>query len=390
MRSLKKTSTSWALAAALGLLAGLYPAAAAAPAEARGAEESAVRLTVFYPCQGTIEDLLALRDAGALDIPGLSVTGVYHRLEKTDYGRAEEFLREQNIDWITLRAVEAPVRSQDIFRRNAWTAEFERILAESDGVIFFGGPDIPPSVYGSPQSFLTQIDDLYRHYLEASAAFHFLGGAGNPGFRPLLEGRPDFPVLGICLGMQTMNVAAGGTLVQDIWSETYKVKTVEQAVALGPKKWHTNPRARLYPRKTVFPYILHVIRFAPGGKFASLMGMSMLDQPSVLSAHHQQMGKLGPELRVEAFSADGKVIEALSHVRFPNVLGVQFHPEFDILWTGDTLYDLIPGDTSPLTVRGYLENNPPSIAFHRNLWAWFCRALRESAASALSRRPSCP
>ncbi len=286
---------------------------------------------------------------------------------------------------MTLRAVEEPVAPGDLFRRNAWTAEFERIVEETDGVIFFGGPDIPPSVYGNPQNLHTQIDDLYRHYLEVSAAFHFLGGSRDERFRPLLDGRPDFPVLGICLGMQTMNVAAGGTLVQDIWSETYNVRTVEDAVALGPDKWHTNPRAKFYPRKTVFPYFLHPIRFIDGGKLASLTGVSSKDRPHVLSAHHQQMGILGRGFSVEAVSADGKVVEALSHEKFPNVLGVQFHPEFDILWTGDALYNLQADETDPPTVRGSLEHNPPSVAFHRNLWEWFCRALKDSAVSSRSR-----
>lgn len=389
MTTRKQRTVLLALSVTLWIWMGSFTASAATTASA-AAGEAPVRLTVFYPCQGTIEDLLALRESGALDIPGLSVTGVYHRLEKTDYGRAEEFLRERGIGWMTLRAVEAAVRPQDIYRENAWTAEFRKILDESDGVVFFGGPDIPPSVYGSRQNLHTQVDDLYRHYLEASALFHFLGGSRNPGFRPLLEDRPGFPVLGICLGMQTMNVAAGGTLVQDIWSETYKLKTVEEAVSLGPERWHTNPRARLYPRKTVFPYFLHVIRLSPGGKLAGLTGLAPRDLPHVLSAHHQQAGKLGRGLRVEAVSADGRVVEALSHERFPNVLGVQFHPEFDILWTGDALYDITPGDASPMTVRKYLENRPPSAVFHRNFWAWFGGALRASAEAARRGRPPLP
>lgn len=385
MRISSKPTASLGLAAVFGLLAVLRPAPAAFPTETPAAEAE-IRLTVFHPRLEKIEDLLALRASGALDIPELSVTGVHHRLEKTDYRRAEKFLRDQGIGWMTLRGVEAEVRPEDLCRPNAWTPEFERIIAESDGVIFFGGPDIPASLYGDPQSLHTLIRDQHRHHLEISAAFHFLGGSRNPDFHPLLEARPDFPVLGICLGMQTMNVAAGGTLVQDIWAETYGVKTVEEAVALGPDKWHTNPLARLYPPESVFPDILHVIRFAPEGRLASLTGMSPLDRPLVISAHHQQMGTLGRGLRVEAVSADGKVVEALSHDRFPNVLGIQFHPEFDILWTRDFPYNLLPGEENILTVRQHLEKNPPSVAFHRNLWAWFGRALRASAAAARSGR----
>jgi putative glutamine amidotransferase len=346
-----------------------------------GPEKRSAHLTVFYPAQGTIEDLLALRQAGAIDIPGLKVTGIYHILEKTDYSKAEEFILSQGIDWISLYPVRAEVRPEDLFRRNAWTAEFERIVRESDGVIFFGGPDIPPALYSARQSLLTVVEDLDRHYLELSAAFHFLGGSQEPEFQPLLKERIDFPVLGICLGMQTMNVATGGTMIQDIWSETYKVKTVEEAIALDPEKWHTNPQAKLFPKKTVFSYFFHPLVLRPKGKLAALTALAPGDRPYVLSAHHQQAARLGRGLRVEATSADGKVIEAVSHERFPRVLGVQFHPEFDILWQGDTPYNLTLQDSNPPTVRQYLTAHPPSLEFHRKLWAWFSRQLEASARS---------
>jgi len=369
----------------LGVMAAfMFSAAAAAglgsPPVQPGPEKTEVHLTIFYPDKGTIEDLLALRQAGAIDVPGLKVTGVYHALEKTDYSKSEEFIRSKGLDWVTLHPLRAEVRPEDLFRKNDWTAEFERIIRESDGVIFFGGPDIPPALYAGRQSLLTDVEDLYRHYLELSAAFQFMGGSQDPAFRPLLEERADFPVLGICLGMQTMNVAAGGTMVQDIWSETYEAKTVEEAVALGPDKWHTNPRARFYPRKTVFSYFLHPIFFSPQSKLAAITGLEPAGRPYVMSAHHQQTSRLGRGLRVEATSADGKVIEALSHERFPHVLGVQFHPEFDILWQGDTPYNLTLGEANPPTVRDYLAARPPSVEFHRRLWAWFSASLVEAAA----------
>jgi putative glutamine amidotransferase len=338
-----------------------------------------VHLTVFYPSQEMVEDLLALRQAGAIDIPGLKVEGIYHALEKTDYSKANEYIRAQGIDWITLHPLSAEVRPEDLFRKNAWTTEFERIIRQSDGIIFFGGPDIPPALYSEKQSLLTYVEDLYRHYLELSAAFHFLGGSQDPEFRPLLEERPDLPVLGICLGMQTMNVAAGGTLTQDIWAETYGAKTVEDVISLGPEKWHTNPRAKFYPKKTVFSYFLHPILFSSPSKLAEITGLEPSARPYVMSAHHQQAAKLGRGLRVEATSVDGQVIEAISHERFPNVLGVQFHPEFDMLWQGDTPYNLTLQDSNPPTVRQYLAAHPPSLEFHKKLWAWFSRQMEASA-----------
>jgi hypothetical protein len=58
------------------------------------------------------------------------------------------------------------------------------------------------------------ITDPHRHYLELSFLFHLLGGFQDESFLPLLEERPEYPVLGICLGMQSMNVATGGDMIR--------------------------------------------------------------------------------------------------------------------------------------------------------------------------------
>ena len=98
------------------------------------------------------------------------------------------------------------------------------------------------------------------------------------------------PILGICRGMQSVNVFFGGTLLQDI-----------------PGHSQINGADRL-----------HAVRAAPG-PFAAL------DAVSVNSAHHQAVDKLGDGLRAEQWASDG-VKEALRHARLP-VWGVQWHPE---------------------------------------------------------------
>lgn len=104
------------------------------------------------------------------------------------------------------------------------------------------------------------------------------------------------PILGICRGMQVINVALGGTLFQDLGAERAALHQGEEDV-------------------------FHPIRTAEGSLLAHLFGPSA----AVNSAHHQAAGRLGAELTATAWAPDG-TIEGLEHQRLP-VTGVQFHPE---------------------------------------------------------------
>ncbi|MDH4197576.1 MAG: gamma-glutamyl-gamma-aminobutyrate hydrolase family protein [Candidatus Aminicenantes bacterium] len=345
------------------------------------AEHGGVRLTVFYPSIGTVRDVAALREVGFLDIPDLTVVGVFHVKETSNYEAAKTFVQDEGYDWFKFHAVDAPIGPDDLFRRNACTAEFETIVRKSDGVIFFGGPDIPPSVYGRKTSLLTEIDDPFRHYFEVSAVFHLLGGSQDPGFMPLLASRPDFPVFGICLGFQTLNVGTGGTLIQDIWTEIYFKTTVEELLPLGHELWHTSPFARLRPDiRNLIRYSFHSLDLAPEGMLCRTLGFAGSDHPRILSAHHQAVDKPGRGWRISAVSRDGKVIEAMEHIVFANVLGVQFHPEHARLWDGSLEFIETPDAETTTSYRAILENAPPSWEFHRKIWEWYGAALRRSAA----------
>jgi putative glutamine amidotransferase len=333
-----------------------------------------VRLAVFYPSVGTIRNLEALRKTGALDVPGLVVIGVHHAREATDYGNARAYVREKGIDWFHFHAVSADIPEDALFRTNACTAEYERIFRASDGIIFFGGPDIPPAVFKEKTSQLTAIEDPVRHYFEVSAIFHLLGGSPDPSFKGLLEGRPDFPVLGICLGCQSLNVGTGGTLVQDIWDEVYGANNVEDILALDPQQWHNNPYIKLYPLDGLIGYNFHRIRLDEKGKFCAAMGFKGSDSPRILSSHHQALEKMGTGWRAIASSLDGKIVEAVEHERFPNVLGVQFHPEHRLLWESDPVHRQAPGD-APFSYKALLEGTPPSYDFNWGIWRWLGRML---------------
>jgi putative glutamine amidotransferase len=113
--------------------------------------------------------------------------------------------------------------------------------------------------------------------------------------------REGVPVLGICRGLQELNVALGGTL-RDLPGDDHR-EDVSQ------------PRDRQY-----LP--AHEVRLRKDGVLRRLLGASTV---RVNSLHHQAIDRLAPALRVEAVSADG-VIEAAS--AGPSCLGVQWHPEW--------------------------------------------------------------
>ena len=330
-------------------------------------------LVILFPSLDTIKDLVGLKDNGLINFSNLRVLGVFHEKELTDYQKAQEFARANNLDWITFHPVSGPLAPDDLFKRNSCSAEFEKIFKESDGIIFFGGPDIPPFLFGEKTSLLTIIEDPYRHFFELSFAFHLLGGSQDPSFKPLLESRPQYPILGICLGSQTLNVGTGGTLTQDIWSEIYGKTNLEDVIGLGQENWHESPFAKLFPKKDYIS--LHPIKLNGKGNFCAALGFDPKDTPCVWSAHHQQAEKLGQGFRVIATSLDGKIVEALEHERYPNVLAVQFHPEATMLYDPAALISFTPEDRGCINPRAFLEAHPPSLAFHQKLWSWFYQNL---------------
>jgi putative glutamine amidotransferase len=128
---------------------------------------------------------------------------------------------------------------------------------------------------------------------------------------PLLRAaiEADIPVLGICRGIQELNVALGGTLHQELH------------VVPGRLDHRAPSLAEIDAR---YAHRAHPVSLAPGGTLAALAGSLSLD---VNSLHHQGIDRLAPGLAIEAVAPDGQ-IEAvrLEGARF--VIGVQWHPEF--------------------------------------------------------------
>jgi putative glutamine amidotransferase len=342
------------------------------------AQQEKIIVAVLHPSLDTVKDIVALKENGLIDIRHLVIVGIYHEKELFDYNKAREYVRANNLEWITFRSVSAPLSEDTLFLKNPCSAEFEKIFKESDGVIFPGGPDIPPSLYGKKTNLLTRIEDPYRHFFESSFIFHLLGGFQDLSFKPLLELRPQYPIFCICLGCETLNVGTGGTLTQDIWSEIYGKTYIQDVIALGKDNWHQNPFTLLAPQEKFDAYFLHPIKLDRKGKFCAEFGFDPQETPYIYSAHHQQADKLGKGLRVIATSLDGKVVEAIEHERYPNVLAVQFHPEMAELYNPASRVRFGPQDREPVYLRTFLEEHPPSLAFHQKLWAWVSQKFTDS------------
>lgn len=335
-------------------------------------------IVLTHPTLFQVKNIVEMYEKDILMLPKLVLLGIYHEDEfvnadeAQNYRDAFDYVRQNQLDWVQFRKITGRVERSDLFRENAWTPLFREIFAKADAIIFTGGMDIPPAIYGQSTSLLTEPTTPERSAYEISFLFHLLGGRQNPAFTPFLAARPNFPILAICLGMQSLNVATGGSLIQDIPSEVYGQKTVEEVLATGSDQVHSSVYLeKLYPHDDELVYPFHRIRFEQESVFVRRMGLSSADRPYVVTAHHQALKKLGANLLPTAASLDGKIIEAIEHTRFTNVLGLQFHPERHTLyrkgfWQREKT--AAPLDFNPLN---FLKSNPPSYQFHLAIWKWF-------------------
>lgn len=147
-----------------------------------------------------------------------------------------------------------------------------------DGLLLAGGGDIMPALYGAQNEGSYGLSEE-RDKLDLACIHSFI-----------LE---EKPILGICRGIQILNVAFGGSLIQH----------------LPAARHHIGLEGDLY----------HEVR--ADGPLKQLYGCSFLAN----SRHHQAIGRLGRGLRPIAFSKDG-CVEGIIHERLP-ILGLQFHPE---------------------------------------------------------------
>jgi putative glutamine amidotransferase len=168
----------------------------------------------------------------------------------------------------------------------------KQLIENLDGLVLHGGVDISPESYGqTPKNPLWCGDrkrDLYELALLDQAKFL------------------DRPVLGICRGMQLINVYFGGSLYQDIITEC--------------------PKAHEHRNQDLYEHLEHPIHIKANSKLSEIYSGALAGR--INSIHHQGVDKLGDSLEAEAYSDDG-FIESIILKNSKNYFrGVQWHPEF--------------------------------------------------------------
>ncbi len=371
----------------------LFLALSSAVAGTEGLPQGVPVIVLTHPTLFQVRNIVEMYERDILPLPAFVLLGIYHEDEFANpeeagaYRDAFAFVRENDISWVRFRKLSGRVGIADLFRENAWTPQFREIFASASGIIFTGGMDIPPALYGRETSLLSEPTTPARHAYEISLLFHLLGGSRDPSFVPLLAARPDFPVMAICLGLQSLNVALGGTLIQDIPSEIYGCKTVEEVLGGDADRIHSGVYLeRLHPHDPDLASPFHRIRLAPHSLFVKKLGFDGSDTPSVATSHHQAIDRLGAGLRVTATSMDNRIVEAAEHGRFANVLGIQFHPERHTLYRKGLFLRFRPGAPLDFNPLAFLKANPPSYEFHLAIWKWFTEQVLAEQKSVEGRR----
>ena len=172
-------------------------------------------------------------------------------------------------------------------------SELDQAYELCDGILFTGGHDVSPSVYGEDKKSTCgkpcpARDEMESYLLEKCIA-------------------DDKPLFGICRGIQFINAYLGGTLYQDI-----------------PTEYESNVEHHMTP-----PYdrAAHKVDILEGTVLSDILGAGIHE---VNSYHHQAVKKLSPKATELAVSEDG-LIEAIAVKNHRFAIGVQWHPEFSYL-----------------------------------------------------------
>jgi len=167
--------------------------------------------------------------------------------------------------------------------------DIDRLLDIVDGLVFSGGGDIDPVLYGGDHHPTVYLIDPERDEFELALAKGAIAST--------------IPTLGICRGMQVLSVATGGALVPhvpDVYGETIAHRLD-------------------HPRRP----IPHPVQVQPESRLAAIVGKTDI---SVVSWHHQAVKTVPDCWQIAAYAADG-LVEALEHCQHPWMVAVQWHPE---------------------------------------------------------------
>lgn len=220
--------------------------------------------------------------------PLIGVTPDFNAGDRKEWGGREAtfFLRARYI-----RAIEDLGGVPVILPLAEDHADRRRLLEGLDGLLLTGsGPDLAPSFYGERQRYKFRVMSRRRAEFELDVA--------------RMAAASRLPVLGICGGMQAINVAFGGSLIQDIASQ------VESPL--------------LHQQKAPATELSHIVEVAPRSLLHRILGRARI---RVNSSHHQSIKRVAPSLVASAVASDG-IIEAIESPKHRFLLGVQWHPEF--------------------------------------------------------------
>ena len=197
------------------------------------------------------------------------------------------------INSVYLRAIRNAGGIPMIFPMEVTEDDLRDLVTLTDGVLFTGGDDIHPFLYGEETDAKCGNVSQPRDSMEMALV-------------PLVM---EFgkPIFGICRGIQILNTAMGGTLYQDIPSQFKS----ELSIA------HRQPFAYKVPS--------HTVDITPGTLLSRILGEEHASI-AVNSMHHQAIKDVAPGLEVCGYAPD-KMIEAVYAPDYPFLLGVQWHPE---------------------------------------------------------------
>ncbi|MBI5650624.1 MAG: gamma-glutamyl-gamma-aminobutyrate hydrolase family protein [Chloroflexi bacterium] len=166
------------------------------------------------------------------------------------------------------------------------------IFARLDGLLFAGGVDVHPKEFGEPIETFCGAIETDRDEIELKLARWAIA--------------ENKPILGICRGIQLINIAAGGSLYQDIAAQVPDVLH------------HPHIKGNSYG------HLAHTIEIAPGSRLSRALGAT---QMQVNSLHHQSLKAIAPGFQIVARAPDG-IVEGIESRNGAFAVAVQFHPEW--------------------------------------------------------------
>ena len=213
---------------------------------------------------------------------GISVNPRYPKIEQSYDRLAHSYVN----------AIQAAGGIPVLLPTELWTDELKGLRQRLDGILLSGGGDIDPKQFGGVHT--RRLTEVYaaRDVLEFKLVH--------------LSVETDWPLLGICRGMQVINTALGGTLYTDI-----------------PTEYETDIEHDTAMYDSSRDFLAHEVRIIEGTRLSNIIAQPAIQ---VNSFHHQAVLALAGKLKANAFAGDG-LIEGVELPEHRFLVGVQWHPE---------------------------------------------------------------